>query len=168
MADEPEEVGWVRPISAAYYSVYDMDDSSNPLFYFSSMTGGDQKISTVPYNVDDGRGNITTKYIPGQTSFDPVSLLGPMTLFSKPPKDSFWDSVNGKLAKVRKNYSIYLHDETGKAMVWWHLMNAIPVSIGGFSFNASKEANYTDFEFTLQPEWIYIQFEPFSDDPFPA
>jgi phage tail-like protein len=155
------------PNPASYYALYEMDDKNDPLAYFDSLTGGDQTISLVTYNVIDAKGNVTTKYMPGQTSFKEVTLLRAMDSLSKDMKDRFVAAVVGKLKTVRRNYSIRWFDGEGESLVWWHLMNAIPKGISGFSFNAKTEAYYTDFELTLQAESIVIQFEPIADDPMP-
>lgn len=151
------------PIPSSYYGVCDLG-SNDPLCYFDSLTGGDQKISLVQYNVTDAKGNVTTKFIPGQTSFDPVSLLRSMDFYSNDMNIMFQKAVAGMLVNLRKNYSIYMYDGNGVPLVWWDLYNAVPVSIGGFSFNASKEKNYTDFEISLQAENIVINFA--SEDDF--
>jgi len=126
--------------------------------FFDSLTGGDQKISMVQYNVSDAIGNVTTKFMPGQTSFDPVTLLRAMDLYSKDMNIMFQQSIAGMLKTVRRNFSIYMFDWNGVPLVWWHLIDAVPLSISGFSFNDKTENSYTDFEITLQAESIYIEF----------
>jgi phage tail-like protein len=163
MSDEYQDY----PRSAAYYVLYEMGKTDDPLAQFDSLTGGDQTISLVTYNVIDGAGNVTTKYMPGQTSFQAVVLLRAMDNLSKEMKDRFVEAVMGKLKPIRKNYSVRWFDGEGESLVWWHLYNAIPTGISGFSFNSKSEAYYTDFELTLQPESIVIQFEPIADDPIP-
>ena len=149
-----------HPTPASQYCLYEMIDKNHPLAYFDELTGGEQTISLVTYNVTDDKGNVTTKYIPGQTSFAPMVLLRAMDKFSEDMKNAFMESVAGKLKSVRKNYSVSMNDSQGNALVWWHLINAIPSAVSGFSFNAPREAYYTDFELTLQAESIIIEFEP--------
>ncbi|MFO7583560.1 MAG: phage tail protein [Anaerolineales bacterium] len=146
------------PHPASYYELLEMG-SDDPLAQFDSMTGGDQTISLVAYNVMDDKGNVTTKYMPGQTSFKEITLLRAMDSLSEEMKNRFVDAVMGRLKTVRQNYSIRWFDGEGESLVWWHLYNAVPSTISGFSFNASKEAYYTDFELTLQAESIEIIFE---------
>lgn len=155
------------PHPASYYALYDMIDKNNPLAYFDSLTGGNQVVSMVTYNVIDGKGNVTTKVMPGQTTFEPVTLLRAVDIFSKEVKDRFYESVAGKLKTLRNNYSVCMFDGNGDPVVWWHLFNAVPTSITGFSFNSKTAEYYTDFEITLQAESIFMQFEPISDDPMP-
>jgi phage tail-like protein len=155
------------PNPASYYALYEMGKLDDPLAYFDSLTGGDQTIALVTYNVIDEKGNVTTKFMPGQTTFEPVVLLRAMDQFSKEMKDRFVDSVMGKLKKSRQNYSVLMFDGDANPVVWWHLFNAIPSKIDGFSFNSKTEAYYTDFELTLQAESIAIQFEPIAQDPLP-
>ena len=164
MADDYDPLS--GPTPASQYSLYEMG-SNDPMAYFDSLTGGDENISSVTFNVIDEHGNVTTKFMPGQTTFEPVVLLRAMDKYSKDPKNLFYDAVLNKYIKVRRNYSVSMNDSKGNPLVWWHLYNAIPIAISGFSFNAPREAYYTDFEITLQAESIYIQFEPISDDPLP-
>lgn len=152
------------PIPATQYAVYEAG-ADDPLAYFDQLTGGDEKLTMVTYKLADGKGNVTEKSMPGQVSYEPVLLLRAMDSFSKDMKVRFMDSVAGMLVSVRKNYSISLNDAQGNPVVWWHLFNAIPLSITGFSFNDKAEAYYTDFEITLQVEKIVIQFEPIGQDP---
>jgi phage tail-like protein len=166
MADD-KPASLIRPTPVSYYTLYEMVDKNHPLAYFSALTGGEQTIEMISYNVTDGKGNITTKFIPGQTSFAPVKLLRPMDSFSKDIKNLFADAVSGKLVSIKKNYSIAMIDGQANPLVWWHLFDAIPSSLGGFSFNEHTENNYTDFEISLQAESIVIQFEPIASDPLP-
>jgi phage tail-like protein len=153
------KIGLNAPTPLSYYSVYEMEKTNDPLAYFDSLTGGDQKISMVSYNVTDDKGNVTTKFIPGQTSFDPVVLSRAMDKYSQDMYDAFVDSVAGKLIGLRKNYSVSMNDSQGNPLVWWHLYNALPLNIGGFGFNAYTGAKYTKFKISFQAESIEIEFE---------
>lgn len=146
------------PTPASQYALYDMVDKDHAMVYFDKLTGGEQTISMVKYNITDGKGNVTTKFIPGQTSFAPMVLLRAMDKYSESMNDLFMECVAGKLAEVRKNYSVSMNDSQGNALVWWHLFNALPSAISGFNFNAPREAYYTDFEITMQAESIVIEF----------
>lgn len=147
------------PTPASFYTLLDMG-KDDPLAYFDSLTGGDQTIQMVSYNVFDANtGLVTTRFMPGQTTYAPVVLLRAMDVNSKEMWLRFYDSVTGKLKKVRQNYTVKMFDGDGNALVWWHLLNAIPMKISGFSFNAKTEAYYTDFELTLQAEEIQIVFD---------
>lgn len=126
---------------------------------FTMLTGGEQEISLVKYNVIDTKGFVTTKFIPGQTTFSPVSILRPMDRGAEIIYWIFYSGVYGQLMNVRRNYSISLNDHQGNPQVWWHLLNAIPQKIDGFDFNQRTESVYTDFELTIQPEEIQIEFK---------
>jgi phage tail-like protein len=145
------------PTPSSYYGVADIGNE-NKMCFFDSLTGGDQKISMVQYNVADAIGNVTTKFMPGQTTFEPVTLLRAMDLYSTDLNILFQKSIAGMLKSVRRNFSIYMFDWDGTPLVWWHLIEAVPLSISGFSFNAKTENNYTSFELSLQAESIYIEF----------
>lgn len=149
--------GFYYPTPSTYYGVLDVGPE-NEMCIFDTLTGGDQKISMVKYNVSDAMGNVTTKFIPGQTTFEPVTLLRAMDLYSSDINIMFQKSIAGMLKAVRRNFSIYMFDWKGIPLVWWHLFDAVPLSISGFSFNARTETYYTDFEITLQAESIYIEF----------
>ena len=147
-----------KPTAISFYAVYDMVDGNDPLAYFDKLTGGEQQISMVSYNVMDDKGNVTTKYIPGQTSFAPVTLSRPTDKYDEGIYDRFAQSVAGLLVGVRKNYSISMNDEKGNALVWWHLINAVPSVLGGFGFNSFTGAASTSFKITFQAESIEVEF----------
>lgn len=153
--------GLSEPTPKSQYTLYEMvtKKSSPVLGHFDSLTGGDMVISMVHYNVIDDRGNVTTKFMPGQTSFEPVELLRPMDVVAEEMKDKFFEAVDGKLKLLRKDYSISMNDSNGNALVWWHLSNALPIKVSGFSFNEHVEAEYAAFELHLQPEAVLIEFE---------
>lgn len=123
------------------------------------LTGGDQVISMVTYNVIDDKGNVTTKVMPGQTTFEPMLLLRAMDVAADEVVQRFEDAVAGKLKTLRRNYSVSMNDANGNALVWWHLYNALPLKVSGFDFNMRTESTYTSFEITLQAEFIDIEFD---------
>jgi hypothetical protein len=149
------------PTPNSQYALYEMVSKvpTAILGQFDSLTGGDQIISMVKYNVIDSLGNVTTKYMPGQTTFEAFELLRPMDVVAQEVAALFYDSVSGKLKTLRKNYSISMNDSNGNAMVWWHLYNALPTKVSGFSFNEYAEAEYACFELSLLPEAVEIQFD---------
>ena len=156
-----------QPTPISQYAVYEMVDQNHPFGYFETLIGGEQNISLVSYNVTDEKGNVTTKYIPGQTSFAPITLIRPQDMFCKVIKDRFVESVAGKLVGLRKNYSISMNDSQGNPLVWWHLYNALPSVLGGFGFNSYRGTKSTSFKITFQAESIAVQFEPIAADPLP-
>jgi phage tail-like protein len=149
----------VDPHPAYAYAVYEvMDDKGTFMGGFDMLTGGEQKISTVSYNVIDKDGNVTTRFMPGQTTFTPISLLRAVDKGAEAVYDKFIASVSGKLKDLRKNYSISMNDAKGKPVVWWDLINTIPIKVSGFDFNMKTESVYTDFTIDLQAEYIEITF----------
>ena len=145
------------PSPSSYYALVDVGPDKETCF-FDSLVGGDRKISLVQYNVMAPAGGVTTKFMPGQTSFEPVTLLRAMDKHDDALNKIFVDAVNGVYKKIRRNFSIYMFDWNGEPLVWWDLIDAVPVSITGFSFNSKTENNYTDFEITLQAESINVYF----------
>lgn len=147
-------------LSTQYTLYLDVSDTERQgLGDYTMLIGGEQEISVVKYNVIDTKGFVTTKFIPGQTTFNPVTIYRPMDRGAMAIYRIFYSGVYGQLINVRRNYSISLNDHNAKPQVWWHLLNAIPTKIGGFDFNQRTESIYTDFELTLQPEEIQIVFD---------
>jgi hypothetical protein len=149
------------PTPNSQYALYEMVKNVPVAFlaHFDSLTGGDQVISMVKYNIIDANGSVTTRYMPGQTTFEAFELLRPMDVVAKEVAALFYDSVAGKLRTLRKNYSISMNDANGNPLVWWHLYNALPTKVSGFSFNEYAEAEYACFELSLLPEAVEIVFE---------
>lgn len=146
-----------EPTPSFQYTLYEMiKKSKHYIGGFEILTGGDQVISPVTYDVMDANGGVTTKFMPGQTSFSPVTLTRPMDEGAIDAYNLFADAVSGKLKTLRKNYSISMNDSKGQPVVWWHLLNAIPIKISGFDFNMAKEKAYTDFVIDIQAESIEI------------
>lgn len=151
--------GLAEPTPSSQYSLYDMIDNS-VLAHFDMLTGGNQVISMVKYNIIDNLGNVTTKFMPGQTTFEPMLLLRAVDVAIDKVYKKFYDAKWGKLKTQRQNYSVSMNDANGGALVWWHLENALPIKISGFDFNMKTESKYTDFEITLQAEYIEIVPDP--------
>jgi phage tail-like protein len=144
-------------VPKSQFALYDLI-TPGPLGEFQTLTGGEQTISLVTYKTIDASGNVATHFMPGQTTFAPVKLLRPMDSYAKEVYLKMKDAIGGKLKDVRRDYSVSMNDALGKPLVYWHLRNAIPSTVSGFSFNMTTESNYTDFEITLQAESIEIEF----------
>jgi phage tail-like protein len=153
--------GLFDPTPTSQYTLYEMvNKKPGPILgHFDSLTGGDQVISMVKYNVIDKDGNVTTKYMPGQTTFEAVELLRPMDAVAQEVYLLFFDAILGKVKTLRKNYSVSMNDANGNPLVWWNLINALPTKVSGFSFNEHVEAEYTSFEISLIPEAVEIIFD---------
>ncbi len=153
------------PIPNGQYKLYDFLQKDHPVLgVFDSMTGGEQVISMVKYNVMDDLGNVTTKFIPGQTTFEPFALLRPMDAIAAQVYLRFADSVAGHLKLLKRNYSISLNDSRGNPLVWWHLFNALPTKLSGLEFNMTTENEYISFEISLQAESVTVEFDPGATD----
>jgi len=152
---------FIRPTPKSQYTLYDMIDAKreNAIAEFEMLTGGDQVISMVKYNVMDNKGNVTTKSMPGQTSYEPIVLLRPMDIVAREIYHRFADAVSGKIKGVKRNYSVSMNDSKGRPLAIWHLYNAMPIKISGFNFNMTTEAAYKDFEVTFQAESIEFDWE---------
>ncbi|RMF04537.1 MAG: hypothetical protein D6768_03035 [Chloroflexi bacterium] len=116
--------------------------------YFHSLTGGEMSIALIEHNVVYQSGNSTTLYIPGPTSFEPITLYQGVT-----SDITFWnwwtDVTKGK--KVRRNATIkafggYTREKVQgeqtdppPQMAQWSLENVWPLSISGFSFDLDSD-----------------------------
>jgi phage tail-like protein len=151
----------IEPVTQSYYAVYDgyykEGEMQNAIANFDSLTGGDQTIAMIPYTQVFADGSSTTKYLPGQISFDPIVLLRGFDAQVPDLYNWFADSAAGKFNEVKKNISIVMIDREAGPQVIWDLENAIPSTISGFSFNQNPQVNYTDFELTLQAELIIMR-----------
>ncbi len=134
------------------YLVTDFDENKT-IGEFDQLTGGDMQISMVEYNLAFEDGGSTTRFIPGQTSFAPVTLTRALTPECDLSYDLFTKSSSGKIAY--KHITVKMFDQTGKDMVLWHLHNVLVTGISGFLFQLR---HYTEYRVTLQPEWIEMEF----------
>lgn len=125
---------------------------------FTALTGGEQQISLVTYNVISPEGGVTTRSIPGQTTFTPVVLLRPMDANAEQLYLKLRAAIDGSLKDLRRDYSVSMNDSEGNPVVFWNLINAVPKVLDGFMFNMKTESNYTDFEISFQAEDIQIKF----------
>ena len=148
-------------VPKAQFSLYDVvahKPAAKAFAEFQALTGGEQTVSLVTYKTSDSLGNVTTHYMPGQTAFAPVKLLRPMDAYAKEIYLKMKAAIDGNLKDLRRDYSVSMNNAIGKPLVFWHLINAVPSKLGGFSFNMTTESNYTDFEISLQAEIIVVEF----------
>jgi phage tail-like protein len=145
-------------VPKSQFALYDLT-TPGLLGEFQSLTGGEQTISLITYKTIDPSGNVTNHYMPGQTTFASVKLTRPMDSYAKEVYLKMKDAMEGKLKDLRRDYSVSLNDSQGKPLVYWHLKNALPSVLSGFSFNMANESSYMDFEVTLQAESIEIVFQ---------
>jgi phage tail-like protein len=151
----------IEEVTQAYFAVYDgyyeEEKPKDAIANFDSLTGGDQTIAMIPYTQVFEDGGSTTKYLPGQVSFEPIVLLRGFDELVPDLYKWFSDSAAGKFHEVKKNMSIVMIDREAGPQVIWDLENVIPTAIAGFSFNQTTETSYTDFEVTLQAELITMR-----------
>lgn len=110
--------------------------------YFHSLSGGEMSITLIEHNVVYQSGNSTTLYIPGPTSFEPITLYQGVT-----SDKIFWewwtDVTKGK--KSRRNatikaYGQYVKEKDKDPLIAeWSLENVWPLSISGFSFDLDSD-----------------------------
>jgi len=146
-----------------HYLMYDAKYNApgkRVLEQFQSMTGGDMTIAMVTYNVMDANGNVTTKFMPGQTSFAPINLSRPMDSISSDLHDWFIEAVQGKVKDARINCSIAMFDpsDAKQLRVIWDLENVVPTAIPGFSLSSVTKTVSTSFKLVIQAENIIVTF----------
>ena len=150
-----------------FYAIYDIAGidlkdapDTDALGVFNFMAGGDMTISTISYDVMDLHGFVTTKFIPGQISFSPISLSRPLDNISQKLYEWFFQAEWGLMSELRKNYSLAKINRLGDFEVIWDLINVIPVAVPGFSYNSVRGSASTKFKLKLQAEnidivWMY-------------
>lgn len=124
---------------------------------FSKLNGGEQTVSMISYNEVLDHGGSVTRYFPGHSTYAPVKLSRPMDNDCKFIYECLWDSVSGKIAVARTNFSITLFDYKAGDKIIWNLYNALPTAISGFNFDQAG-TEYADFEVTIQAEHIEVHF----------
>jgi phage tail-like protein len=151
-------------VPSSYFALYDVPyiDSIPPnshcLANFDSLTGGEISVAMIAYNLVDGNGKHSKKFIPGQTSYSPVTLLRGFDARAGALYKWFHLSEDGKIKPARQNLSVAMIDRQGGPLVIWNLYNAVPTHISGFSFNQHTGENYANFELTVQAEWIEMTY----------
>jgi hypothetical protein len=140
------------PTPGYRYLVTDFDQSKT-IGEFDQLTGGEMQIGMVEYNMAFDDGGSTTRFVPGQTSFAPVTLTRALTPECDLSYDLFNTSSGGKVEY--KHITIKMFDQTNQDMVLWHLHNVLVTGISGFLFD---RRHYTEYRVTLQPEWIEMEF----------
>jgi phage tail-like protein len=152
--------------AAYYYSVFDFPyltslkkGHKHLLAEFEELTGGDMTVSMAEYTFVTADGATVTRHIPGTTKYAPVTLLHAINVQGQALYIWYLAVSEGKLKKARNSLSIAMIDrETKKPMVIWHLDNAIPTQISGFSFNSKTAEYYTSLELTIQAERISMHY----------
>lgn len=142
------------------YSVYDVP-AKKTIAEFEELTGGEMKVAMMPYTSVDKNGIAVTKFVPGATSYSPITLVHALNVEGQALDNWFVLASQGKTKDARKNINITMLDyKTRKPMIVWDIINALPVSITGFSFNQHTKGGlyYVCQELTIQAESIDMKF----------
>jgi phage tail-like protein len=149
-----------------YFKVVDMPGSqfSCEYGYFTSCTGGDLSNEMIPFTslVENAAGVLflTKQRIPGQTAYSAINLS--RELGSAPSQD-FYDwyiEATTKFSKdALRNITIVAIDRKGKEQIRWHLFNALPTQLKGFSYNQYRGTSSRKFKVTLQAEYIELEYD---------
>lgn len=105
--------------------------------YFRAISGGEMSITLIEHNVVYQNGGSTTLFIPGASSFAPLTLQQGVT------KDmAFWkwwtDVTLGKKSRCEVAITAYgpiTADGGDPAQATWTLSNVWPLAISGFNFD---------------------------------
>jgi phage tail-like protein len=141
------------------YTVYDFP-TMNKMAEFESLTGGEIKVAMIPYTCVDKNGVSETKYVTGATTYSPIVLVHALNLDGQALNNWLVLASTGDRKKALKNINIVMLDMTGKKIVTWDLINALPSGISGFSFNQHTQGGlyYTCHELTINVERIEMHF----------
>lgn len=129
--------------------------------YFKGISGGEMEITLIQHNVVYQNGGSTTLFIPGASSFAPITLYHGVT-----SNKVFWnwwtDVTKGKKSRVNATITAYGYitaekDKDGKLKTQetaqWELSGVWPLSISGFNFDLDSEDPFIA-EITLVAESI--------------
>ena len=134
------------------YVVTDLEENKT-IGEFDQLTGGEMQIATVQYNMAYPDGGSTTRFVPGQTSFAPVTLTRALTPDCNPTYDMFASASSGKVNY--KHITVKMLGVNRGDLVLWNLYSVLVTGVSGFLFQLR---HYTEYRVTLQPEWIEMDF----------
>ena len=145
------------------YAFFDgVPSMENYMGSFTSLTGGDMTISMIPYTVVGVNDGPTEKYLPGQISYAPIRMSTPMSTVGKELTDWFMLAVEGNYKNLRRNCTIGQYSKfivpIPTFLVYWHLENAIPIALPGYSYNSYQGTSSTKFKVAIQAEKITIVY----------
>ena len=158
------------PFVECFFGI-DVSDNDTDVAYFRAVSGGNMSITLIEHNVVYSGGGSSTLFIPGPTSFEPITLSQGVT------KDTslweWWTQVTqGK--SVRRNLTITAYGQTVtttelttlgslfsivpdglnfRVYAQWDLINAWPLAISGFSFDVDSAKPYIA-SITIAAEFI--------------
>jgi phage tail-like protein len=158
------------PFVECFFGV-DVSDDDTEVAYFRAVSGGQMSITLIEHNVVYSGGGSSTLFIPGPTSFEPITLYQGVT------KDKtlwdWWTQVT-QGESVRRNLTITAYGQTitstelstlgglfstlpdglnFRVYAQWDLLLAWPLSISGFSFDVDSGKPYIA-EITIAAEFI--------------
>ena len=100
---------------------------------FQALVGGDMEIAQIKHDVVYENGLSTTLFIPGATSFSPLTLTRGFANYSE-LFDWFMEASNGRIIQARRNGSIYM-TRRGEIILMWNFERAWPIKLDGFKYN---------------------------------
>ncbi|HEY9076336.1 MAG TPA: phage tail protein [Anaerolineaceae bacterium] len=135
---------------------YQLSVDSIQVGSFYSLSGGEVEITVIRHPVVYPSGEAATLFIPGPTSFSPITL-GRGYGNSAELYNWFVQASNGDIAHARRNGSITLSGYVNgvyKPIVVWDLIGMWPTKLSGFEQNQYSGANTAKLSITLVAESI--------------
>jgi len=123
---------------------------------FGSLTGGDLKISMISYNVIGEKGDVETRWIPGQISYAPIKMSAEYSAEVENLVAWFHKAKDGNVDDMKKKCILTLNNVYGDEQASWTLHNTIPIALPGFSVHTFQKTKSVKFKVVLQAEWIEI------------
>ena len=138
------------PFVECFFGV-DVSDNNTDVAYFRAVSGGKMSITLIEHNVVYSGGGSSTLFIPGPTSFEPITLYQGVT--NDTTLWDWWTQVTqGK--SVRRNLTINAYrGDSLTTVATWNLTNAWPLEISGFSFDVDSGSPYIA-SITIAAEFI--------------
>ncbi len=147
-----------------YYTLYDLpsDEISSGariMAQFNSISGGARVISMIPYTLVYENGSSLTRYLPGQVSFEPISLSRLLDEKSR-PLIAWFDRVAAGHLEYKNCSIVQFEMQDGKPVptVIWDLTNVLPLAEPGFVYNAYQDSLSTSYKLKIQAEEITVSF----------
>jgi phage tail-like protein len=137
----PEE----DPLVTSWFGVEFQDGVTGA---FRECTGFGSENEVVEYKASGPKGQYIIKKVPGRMKWNNITLKRGITSTTDMWK---WRQMveDGELEKARKNGSVVMFNQSGKAIARWDFVNAWPSKLSGPSANANaNEVGIEELEIT--------------------
>ncbi|MBN1177969.1 MAG: phage tail protein [Anaerolineae bacterium] len=135
--------------------------------FFQRMTGGKIEVGTISHDIVYENGTSTTLFIPGTTSFEPITLERGFANYQE-LYNWLMEASYGRITQARRDGSIEM-TRRGQPLLRWDFSGAWPTTLSGFSLNQYQDATKARVSITIAVEAIeYVEIEPPEDEDFDA